>query len=268
MTDPRETPSRSGYALVTGGAVRLGAAIVRRLAADGWSVAIHHRNSAAEADALVRELKAAGHDAVAVACDLSHASDLPGIFATANVALGFCSLLINSAAIFEYDDIGTIADSGLSKHFATNLRAPVLLAHHFAGQLPKDAKGLVINVLDQKVFNLNPDFLSYSIMKSALAAATELLAMALAPQIRVCGVAPGLTLRSGNQTEQGFEDAHAMTLLGLGNTPGDITEAMSFLIRVPSITGTTIVVDGGQHLAKRSHDVMFSYGIGGATRQG
>jgi NAD(P)-dependent dehydrogenase (short-subunit alcohol dehydrogenase family) len=120
-----------------------------------------------------------------------------------------CSLLVNSAAIFEYDDVASIDEASMDAHYAANLRAPVLLARHFAEQLPKDARGLIVNLLDQKVFNLNPDFLSYTIMKAALASATELLAMALAPRIRVCGVAPGLSLRSGNQTDKGFADAHS-----------------------------------------------------------
>jgi NAD(P)-dependent dehydrogenase (short-subunit alcohol dehydrogenase family) len=260
-TFDKDFPSRSGYALVTGGAARLGEAIVRRLASEGWRVAIHHRHSASEARALVRELKQDGCHAIAVACDLANSANLPVMFAKANAALGFCSLLVNSAAIFEYDDIADIAEPGMDAHYATNLRAPVLLARHFADQLPKDAKGLIVNLLDQKVFNLNPDFLSYTIMKSALASATELLAMALAPHIRVCGVAPGLSLRSGNQTEKGFADAHGKTPLGFGSLPDDIAEAVSFIARVPSMTGSTVTVDGGQHLLRRSRDVMFSYGL-------
>jgi NAD(P)-dependent dehydrogenase (short-subunit alcohol dehydrogenase family) len=257
----KDFPSRAGYALVTGGAARLGEAIVRRLAEDGWRVAIHYRHSDKEAVALVRELKHDGHRAIAVGCDLTHSDALPEIFAKANKALGFCSLLVNSAAIFEYDDIADIAEPSMDEHYAANLRAPVLLARHFADQLPEDAKGLIVNLLDQKVFNLNPDFLSYTIMKSALASATELLAMALAPRIRVCGIAPGLTMRSGEQTEKGFADAHSQTPLGFGSDPADIAEAVSFIARVPSMTGSILRVDGGQSLVRRSRDVMFSYGV-------
>jgi NAD(P)-dependent dehydrogenase (short-subunit alcohol dehydrogenase family) len=257
----RDFPSRAGYALVTGGAARLGEAIVRRLASEGWRVAIHHLHSANEARALVRDLKREGCDAIAVACDLTNSANLPVMFAKANASLGFCSLLVNSAAIFEYDDIAGVTEESMDAHYTANLRAPVLLARHFADQLPKDAKGLIVNLLDQKVFNLNPDFLSYTIMKSALASATELLAMALAPRIRVCGVAPGLSLRSGNQTEKGFADAHGQTPLGFGSVPDDIAEAVSFIARVPSMTGSTVTVDGGQSLVRRSRDVMFSYGV-------
>jgi len=261
-TFDRDFPSRAGYALVTGGAARLGEAIVRRLASEGWRVAIHHRHSATEARALVRELKQDGCHAIAVACDLTNSANLPVMFKKANASLGFCSLLVNSAAIFEYDDIADITESSMDAHYAANLRAP---ARYFADQLPKDAKGLIVNLLDQKVFNLNPDFLSYTIMKTALASATELLAMAMAPHIRVCGVAPGLSLRSGNQTEKGFADAHGKTPLGFGSVPDDIAEAVSFIARVPSMTGSTVTVDGGQSLVRRSRDVMFSYGIAPGT---
>jgi NAD(P)-dependent dehydrogenase (short-subunit alcohol dehydrogenase family) len=261
----RDFPSRAGYALVTGGGARLGEAIVRRLASEGWRVAIHHHHSSKEAIALVRELKHDGHRAIAVGCDLTHAAALPEIFTKANAALGFCSLLVNNAAIFEYDDIADVAEESMDAHYMANLRAPVLLARHFADQLPENAKGLIVNLLDQKVFNLNPDFLSYTIMKSAFASATELLAMALAPRIRVCGVAPGLSLRSGNQTEKGFADAHGKAPLGFGSVPADIAEAVSFIARVPSMTGSIVTVDGGQSLVRRSRDVMFSYGLAPGT---
>jgi NAD(P)-dependent dehydrogenase (short-subunit alcohol dehydrogenase family) len=255
------SPDRRGYALVTGGGVRLGASLVRRLAADGWAVAIHHNHSAVEAKKLVREIRAAGGRAVAVRADLAVRADFAGLFKQANAELGFCSLLVNSASAFEYDDIANVTRANLEKLFAVNHHAPVLLARDFAEQLRKGSKGLIVNVLDQKVFNLNPDFLSYTLTKSALEAATRLLAMALAPSVRVCGIAPGLTLRSGGQSAKGFKTAHAKTPLGIGSTPEDIAEALSFLTKVPSITGATITVDGGQHLQPRTHDIMFSYGI-------
>lgn len=254
-------PDRAGYALVTGGGARIGAALVRRLAADGWAVAIHYHNSRTEAEALAAEIKAQGGRAVTLQADLGTVDDFSDLFGRANAGWGFCSLLVNSASAFEYDDISNITRKNLEKLFAVNLHAPMLLARAFAAQLRAGSKGLIVNVLDQKVFNLNPDFLSYTLTKSALEAATRLLAQAMAPHVRVCGLAPGLTLRSGDQTEEGFEKAHAATPLGFGSTPEDVAETLSFLTKVPSITGTTIVVDGGQHLEARSHDVMFSYGI-------
>lgn len=253
-------PDRDGYALVTGGGARLGLVMTKRLAADGWAVAIHYRNSSREADIVAAEIKAGGGRAVTLAGDIGALDDFSDMFGRANAGWGFCSLLVNSASAFEYDDIGTISRANLEKLFAVNLHAPMLLARDFAAQLRDGSSGLIVNILDQKVFNLNPDFLSYTLTKSALEAATRLLAQAMAPRVRVCGIAPGLTLRSGDQTEEGFKLAHANTPLGYGSNPEDIAEALSFLCKVPSITGTTIVVDGGQHLEARSHDVMFSYG--------
>lgn len=258
MTD---SPSRKGYALVTGGAVRLGAYIARRLAADGWAVAVHYREHDEDAKAFVAEVNASGGRAFAVAQELADADGLASIFTRANGALGFCSLLVNSANTFEYDDIGDVSARTMDALYGVNFRAPVLLSRYFAEQLPEGEKGLIVNILDQKVFNLNPDFFSYTLMKAALESATRLLAMAMAPRVRVVGVAPGLTLRSGDQTEEGFRAAHAKVPLGKGSTAEEIAEAVSFVTRVPSMTGTTVLVDGGQSLQKRTRDVMFSYGI-------
>lgn len=255
------SPDRDGYALVTGGGARIGATLVRRLAADGWAVAIHYNSSAAAAEALATEITSAGGRALALAGDLGKLDSFADLFGRANAKWGFCSLLVNNASAFEYDDVSSVSRASLEKLFAVNHHAPVLLAKDFRGQLRKGSKGLIVNVLDQKVFNLNPDFFSYTLSKSALEAATRLLAMAMAPDVRVCGIAPGLTLRSGEQTADGFKAAHAKTPLGTGSKPEDIADALSFLVKVPSITGTTLVVDGGQHLQPRTHDIMFSYGI-------
>jgi NAD(P)-dependent dehydrogenase (short-subunit alcohol dehydrogenase family) len=254
-------PDRAGYALVTGGGARLGGVMVRALAADGWAVAIHYRGSAAHAAALADEIKTGGGRAVTVEGDLGALDDFSDLFGRVNAGWGFCSLLVNSASAFEYDDISTVTRANLEKLFATNLFAPLLLTRDFAAQLREGAKGLIVNILDQKVFNLNPDFLSYTLTKTALENATTLLAQAMAPRVRVCGIAPGLTLKSGEQTEEGFRQAHSQTPLGFGSEPEHIAEALLFLTKVPSITGHTIIVDGGQHLQKRSRDVMFSYGI-------
>jgi hypothetical protein len=253
-----EHPSRNGCALVTGGSVRLGATIARRLAADGWAVGIHARaeNTARK---LAEEMSAQGHRVAVVSGDLSEPDTAEKIFGQLRARLGHCSFLVNSAAAFVYDDIGSVNAESMDALYRTNLRAPVLLAREFATQL--QGRGLIVNLLDQKVFNLNPDFLSYTIMKSALQSTTQLLAMALAPKVRVVGIAPGLTLRSGEQSEEGFKAAHARAPLGFGSTPDDIAEAVSFVSRVPSMTGTTIVIDGGQSLVRRDHDIMFTYGI-------
>lgn len=250
-----EHPSRDGMALVTGGAIRLGAAIVRRLAADGWKVAIHTRRDGA-GKPLAMELAAEGHDVALCHGDLADAEVGSKVFAQ----IGRCTLLVNSAAAFAYDDISTMTAHGMDALYHSNLRGPMLLSQAFLRQL-EGRRGLIVNLLDQKVFNLNPDFLSYTIMKAALHSATQLLAMALAPQVRVVGIAPGLTLKSGEQTDEGFRLAHAKAPLGYGSSAHDIAEAVSFAARVPSMTGATITVDGGQSLVRRDHDVMFTYGI-------
>ena len=254
-------PDRRGYALVTGGGQRIGAALVRRLVQDGWPVAIHCHSSMRKAEALVAEIEAKGGRALCFAFDLATPATFADAFAFAKAQFGFCSLLVNNASAFEYDDISNIQRASLERLFAVNLHAPVLLARDFATQLPEDAHGLIVNLLDQKVFNLNPDFLSYTLTKAALEAATRLLAQAMAPRVRVCGIAPGLTLKSGEQSEEGFAHAHGKTPLGFGSEPADIAETLSYLTKVPSITGTTILVDGGQHLQPRTRDVMFTYGI-------
>jgi NAD(P)-dependent dehydrogenase (short-subunit alcohol dehydrogenase family) len=256
-----DAPSGKGYALITGGAVRLGAYIARRLAADGWDIAVHYNSSAEHADALAAELRGLGVKATTIGHNLADANGLADLFTRANAELGFCSLLVNSANMFEYDDIDSVSAQTMDVLYGVNFRAPVLLSRFFAEQLPGEERGLIVNILDQKVYNLNPDFFSYTLMKAALESATRLLAMAMAPRVRVCGVAPGLTLRSGDQSEEGFREAHAKVPLGKGSTPEEIAEAVAFLTKVPSITGTTLVVDGGQWLQKRRRDVMFSYGI-------
>lgn len=241
--------------------MRLGAFIARRLAADGWNIGIHYNASAAEAGALAAELRQSGVKCAAAGHNLGDANGLADLFTRFNAELGFCSMLVNNASLFEYDDIRDVSAKTMDVLYGVNFRAPVLLARFMADQLPQGEKGLVVNLLDQKVFNLNPDFFSYTLMKAALESATRLLAMALAPRVRVCGVAPGLTLRSGDQTEEGFREAHAKVPLGQGSTPEEIAETVAFIARIPSMTGTTLLIDGGQSLQKRTRDVMFSYGI-------
>ena len=181
---------------------------------DGWAVAIHARNEAA-ATPLALELTAEGHKVAVVSGDLSAPDTGEAVFAQVRAKLGRCTLLVNNAAAFAYDDIATVSAGTMDALYFTNLRAPVLLASAFVKQL-EGRRGLIVNLLDQKVFNLNPDFLSYTIMKAALQSATQLMAMALAPLVRVVGVAPGLTLKSGEQTDEGFKLAHAKAPLACG----------------------------------------------------
>lgn len=247
-------------ALVTGAGKRIGRAISLALAADGWDVALHYHRSRAEAEALGAEIAALGRRAAPVGCDLADAAQASGLVARCEQALGAPTCLVNSAALFEYDDIAGLETQRWQRHMDVNLRAPLLLAQAFAARVPDDANACIVNLLDQKVFNLNPDFLSYTIAKIGLEGATRVLALALAPKVRVCGVAPGITLVSGAQSAEGFARAHRMAPLGRSSDPEDIAGAVRFVVNAPAMTGTTLVVDGGQHLWPARRDVQFETG--------
>lgn len=251
------TTNSGKVALVTGGAKRIGRAIALALAQRGWDVAVHYRHSAAEAEATVREIQALGRRAAAVQCDLSDQTAVKGLVGQAAAALGPLSCVVNNASLFEHDSAADFSVAALDRHMHANLAAPLLLAQALYDSTPAGAQSVVINLLDQKLFNLNPDFLSYTLSKAALHSATTMLAQALAPKTRVAGVAPGITLVSGNQTDAGFAKAHAQTPLGKSSTPDDIAAAVCFLAESSAITGTTLLVDGGQHLIPLPRDVMF-----------
>jgi NAD(P)-dependent dehydrogenase (short-subunit alcohol dehydrogenase family) len=251
------TTNSGKVALVTGGAKRIGRAIALALAQRGWDVAVHYRNSAAEAEATVREIQALGRRAAAVPCDLSDQAAVKALLGQAAAALGPVSCVVNNASLFENDSAADFSVAALDRHMHANLAAPLLLAQALHTATPAGSQSVVINLLDQKLFNLNPDFLSYTLSKAALHSATTMLAQALAPKTRVVGVAPGITLVSGNQTEAGFAKAHAQTPLGKSSTPEDIANAVCFLAESPAITGATLLVDGGQHLIPLQRDVMF-----------
>jgi len=247
----------SGNALVTGAAKRIGRAIAFALARDGWNVAVHCNRSRVEAEQTARDLTALGVRAVVVQGDLSEVETAAKLLRDSALQLGTISCLVNNASMFEYDQISSLDAVLWERHFNVNLRAPLWLAKEFAQRLPQDASGCVINLVDQKVFNLNPDFLSYTLTKVALKGATQALAMALAPRIRVCAVAPGITLLSGQQSEANFSRAHLETPLGKSSSAEDIAEAVRYLVRSSSVTGETLLVDGGQHLWGRRRDVQF-----------
>jgi NAD(P)-dependent dehydrogenase (short-subunit alcohol dehydrogenase family) len=249
--------SRHGAALVTGAARRIGREIALALAADGWDVAVHYATSRDDAQRTVAEIEQLGRRAVAVNRDLGIEAGVKSLVAEAASELGPVTCLVNNASLFEHDDATSFGTDRFVNAMRTNVAAPVLLARALHDQVPADARGVVINLLDQKLANPNPDFLSYTLSKAALQEATTLLAMALAPRVRVVGVAPGLTLVSGNQSEQGFEQAHARTPLGRSSTPADIAQAVVYLARASAVTGTTLLVDGGQHLVASARDVMF-----------
>jgi NAD(P)-dependent dehydrogenase (short-subunit alcohol dehydrogenase family) len=255
------TADRQKVALVTGAAQRIGRTIALALARHGWDVAVHYRHSAAAAQATVRDIEALGRRAVALQCDLADPAAVRELVPRAGVALGadgaVVSCIVNNASLFEYDDAADFSVARLDAHMHTNLAAPILLAQALHAATPQGSQAVVVNLLDQKLFNLNPDFLSYTLSKAALHSATTMLAQALAPTVRVVGVAPGITLLSGDQSAAGFDKAHSATPLGRSSTPDDIAAAVCFVAEASAITGTTLLVDGGQHLIPLQRDVMF-----------
>lgn len=244
-------------ALVTGAARRIGRCIALAMARSGWDVAVHYRDSGADALATAQAIEALGRRAQVVACDLADQDAVRRLLPAVAAGLGPVSCVVNSAALFDYDSAADFSQARLDAHMHTNLAAPILLAQALYAAIPDGAQGVVINLLDQKLFNPNPDFLSYTLSKAALHSATTLLAQALAPKVRVVGIAPGITLVSGTQSEPGFAAAHGTTPLGKSSTPDDIAAAVCYLAQAPAITGSTLIVDGGQHLLPLPRDVMF-----------
>jgi NAD(P)-dependent dehydrogenase (short-subunit alcohol dehydrogenase family) len=237
--------------LVTGGAKRLGAAIVRRLAADGHRVVIHYGRSGTEADRLAEEVGAVG----TVSGDLAELDAIEGLFARGVAAAGGpIEGLVNSASLFQFDRPGAVDVALAARLYAVNCTAPALLASALARQ---GVGGVVVNLLDQKLANPNPDFFSYTLSKVALEGATTLMAQAFAPGVRVNAVAPGLTLPSDDQTEAEFAGAARKNLLERPVGAGAVAEAVAYLVRAESVTGQTLFVDCGQRFLKRDGDVMF-----------
>lgn len=235
-------------ALVTGGAKRLGRAMVEALAADGWSVAIHCRDSDEAAATLADELRRNGTQATVIACDLTEESGVATMIAQAQAALGPIGCLVNNASTFDRDTAETATRSSWDSHLEPNLRAPFVLSQAFAAALPPEAHGVIVNMLDQRVWNLTPYFTSYTVSKAGLWALTQTLALALAPRIRVCGIGPGPALPSPRQSEADFARQCRETPLGHGTTPQEIALALRFILAATSMTGQMIALDGGQHL--------------------
>jgi NAD(P)-dependent dehydrogenase (short-subunit alcohol dehydrogenase family) len=251
------TTSRQQVALVTGAGRRIGRAIALGLARAGWDVAVHYRSSEPDALALADEIRALGRRVALLQCDLANEAEVRQLPARAAAELGIITCVVNNASLFEYDSATAFSPALLASHMQANVAAPLLLAQALHAATPSGSQGVVINLLDQKLYNLNPDFLSYTLSKAALHAATTMLAQALAPTVRVVGVAPGITLVSGEQTEEGFAKAHQQTPLGRSSTPQDIADAVVYAASARALTGTTLVVDGGQHLTPLARDVMF-----------
>lgn len=249
--------ARPRVALVTGAARRIGRAIALGMARAGWDLALHYRDSEAEAMQLAADIAALGRRAVALQCDLADEAAVRLLLPRAAAALGGVDCVVNNASLFDYDNAAGFTAARLDAHMRANVAAPILLAQALHAATPDGAQAVVINLLDQKLYNLNPDFLSYTLSKAALHTATTMLAQELAPKLRVVGVAPGLTMVSGDQDEDGFARAHAQTPLGRSSTPEDIVEAVLYAAGARALTGTTLLVDGGQHLAALPRDVMF-----------
>jgi len=251
MSDNGPTAHATDYpraALVTGAAKRIGRAIARDLAARGWAVAVHYGGSADAAEALVREIAEAGGQAVALRADLAREAETAGLIGRAVAALGPLGCLVNNAACFERDEIDSVSRESWDRHLEPNLRAPLVLAQAFAAALPPGRCGVIVNLLDERVWNLTPHFISYTVSKSALWTLTRTLALALAPRIRVNGIGPGPALASARQSDAQFARQCAAMPLGRGTTPEEICQAVQFLLAAGAMTGQMIALDGGQHL--------------------
>ncbi len=253
-------------ALVTGGGKRLGREMALYLARRGYDVAVHFASSRKEAEAVVAEISAMGRRAVSLRADLLSESQVEKLVATAAQGLGGpLTVLINNASIFEYDTIQTATRKSWDRHMESNLRAPFVLTQDFAAQVPPVAKdavgealatGLVVNMIDQRVEKLTPEFMSYTLAKMGLWALTRTAAQALAPQVRVNAIGPGPTLQGARQSADHFTRQRAATILQRGSNPADITAALGFFLDSPAVTGQMIAVDGGQHLGWKTPDVL------------
>jgi NAD(P)-dependent dehydrogenase (short-subunit alcohol dehydrogenase family) len=245
-----------GAALITGAARRIGRTLALTAAEAGYDVAVHHRGPADAAEEVAFEIRSMGRRATTVAADLTDEADTAALVGRAAQALGPVTLLINNASVFQDDRIQTVTRESWDSHIQTNLRAPIVLTQAFAAELPEGAEGLVINLLDQRVWKPTPQFFSYGVSRAALWSATRVLAQALAPRIRVNAVGPGPTLASIHQTQTEFEaEAHNVPLQRR-SAPEDIAAAVRYLIDARQVTGQMIAVDGGQHLAWRTPDVV------------
>lgn len=252
-------------ALVTGAGKRLGRAMALYLARRGHDLALHYAASAAEAETLATEIRALGRRAVTLQADLLDEAQTEGLIPAANAALGPLTVLINNASIFEYDRIDTATRESWDRHIGSNLRAPYVLTQTFARQCPaaiKDAngeplaQGLIINMIDQRILKLTPEFSTYTIAKMGLWALTRTSAQGLAPHIRVNGIGPGPTLRGARQSEEHFARQRTATPLQRGANPSDITAALGFFLDSPAVTGQFLAIDGGQHLAWQTPDIL------------
>ena len=253
-------------ALVTGAAKRLGRAMAMALAEDGHDIAVHYAGSAEAAEETAAEIRALGRRAVTLCADLTDEDETQALLARAVGALGQpITVLINNASIFEHDTIWSATRDSWDRHLDSNLRAPVVLTQALAAQMPDavpdengepQAQGLVINMVDQRVRKLTPEFMSYTIAKMGLWAFTRTAAQALAPHIRVNAIGPGPTMQGARQSVDHFTRQRQATVLGRGADADGIVEALRYFLRARGVTGQLICVDGGQHLAWQTPDIL------------
>jgi NAD(P)-dependent dehydrogenase (short-subunit alcohol dehydrogenase family) len=251
------TATQAPVVLITGAAKRIGRCIALTMAQRGWDVAIHFNRSDLEARELAAEINALGRRAICVGANLADQDAVKKLVPVVVAELGSLQCVVNNASIFDEDNVSDFSYAALDQHMHVNLAAPVVLAQALHQVTPSDQQASVVNILDQKIFNLNPDFFSYTLSKTALQSATTTLAQALAPTVRVVGVAPGTTLASIHQDEHNFGKTHQLAALGQSSTPQDIADAVHYLATARAVTGTILAVDGGQHLIPLARDVMY-----------
>ena len=256
-------PPSARTVLVTGSAKRLGREIALALAQAGWQVAVHYRNSREDAIKTVADCAALTKGAFEFDADLGDEAAVRGLLPRVIARFGHLDAVVNNASVFEHDTAASFGFAAMERHLRSNTGAAIILAQalhaHVAARASSSqgnavANAAVVNLLDQKLWNQNPDFFSYTLSKAALEAANTMLAQALAPLVRVVGVAPGLTLSSPFLTPDKFEALHKLSPLGRSSTPADVAATVKFALENPSITGTTLLVDGGQHLMRFERD--------------
>ena len=253
-------------ALVTGAGHRLGRAMALYLAEQGVDVAVHYNSSSDAADEVAGEIRKMGRSAASVQADLLNEDEVQELLPKAAEALGGpITILVNNASIFEHDDIDSATRESWDRHMESNLRAPFALTQALAAQVPDpledekgepQAQGLVINMVDQRVRKLTPEFMTYTLAKMGLWTFTQTAAMALAPRVRVNAIGPGPTLKGGRQSDEHFAKQRAATIMERGSNPSDITGALGYFMNAPAVTGQLLCIDGGQHLAWKTPDVV------------
>lgn len=257
----------NGTALVTGGGKRLGRAMALYLAERGLDVVVHYNSSEAEAESVVHDVRALGRKSEAVQADLTLEDDMQRLVSDASVAIGsHLTVLVNSASIFEYDNIETATRESWDMHLESNLRAPFVLTQNFAAQAPEPevggpfeeptARAMVVNMIDQRVRKLTPEFMTYTIAKMGLWALTRTSAQALAPKVRVNAIGPGPTMQGVRQSDRHFADQRRATIMNRGADASDITHALGYFLDAPAVTGQLLCIDGGQHLGWQTPDVL------------